>query len=132
MKKGRAGDESFWWSNTRHMIKAYIKHIEMEKHGMKTDEPVDEWCRDNGIVRVEVELKRRMLQSEGLDKLENLSDEKIQQIFASETEIFRRVDRNDEPDILNSIPSRYRVTAAAWLAGEDLRTIMSNGTLYRH
>ena len=70
------------------MIKAYIKHIEMEKHGMKTDEPVDEWCRDNGIVRVEVELKRRRLQSEGLDKLENLSDEKIQQIFASETEIF--------------------------------------------
>ncbi|SFM44555.1 hypothetical protein [Nitrosomonas communis] len=52
---------------------------------MKIDDPVYEWCRDNGIVRVEVELKRRMLQIEGLDKLENLSDEKIQQIFASET-----------------------------------------------
>ncbi|AKH37256.1 hypothetical protein AAW31_04665 [Nitrosomonas communis] len=35
-------------------------------------------------------------------------------------------------DILDSIPTRYRMTAAAWLAGEDLRTIMSNGTLYRH
>ncbi|SFJ01537.1 phage/plasmid replication protein [Nitrosomonas sp. Nm34] len=132
MKKGRAGDESVWWSNTRHMIKAYIKHIEMEKHGMKTDDPVYEWCRDNGIVRVEVELKKRMLHDEGMHKLENVTDQKIQQIFEAETEIFRRVDRSDEPDILDAIPSRYRVTAAAWLAGEDLRTIMSNGTLYRH
>ncbi|SDX23550.1 phage/plasmid replication domain-containing protein [Nitrosomonas communis] len=24
------------------------------------------------------------------------------------------------------------MTVAAWLAGKDLRTIMSNGTLYRH
>jgi hypothetical protein len=51
------------------MIKAYIKHIEMEKHGMKTDDPVYEWCRDNGIVRVEVELKKRMLHDEGMHKL---------------------------------------------------------------
>ncbi|WP_176969814.1 hypothetical protein [Nitrosomonas sp. Nm33] len=50
MKKGRSGDESGWWSNTRHKIKAYIKHIEMEKHGMKTDDPVYEWCRDNGTL----------------------------------------------------------------------------------
>jgi hypothetical protein len=114
------------------MIKAYIKHIEMEKHGMKTDDPVYEWCRDNGIVRVEVELKKRMLHDKGMHKLENATDKKIQQIFEAETEIFRRVDRSDEPDILDSIPSRYLVTAAAWLAGEDLRTIMSNGTLYRH
>lgn len=132
MKKGRAGDESVWWSNTRHMLKAYIKHIELEKHGMKTDNPVYQWCKENGIVRVEVELKRRMLQTEGLDRIENLSDEKIHRIFESETEIFRAVDRSDEPDILDAIPSRYRVTAAAWLSGEDLSCLLSRATLFRH
>lgn len=132
MKKGRAGDESVWWSNTRHMLKAYIKHIELEKHGMKKDDPIYEWCKEQGVVRVEVELKRRMLQSEGLDKLENITEEKIKEIFEQETEILRRVDQSDEPDILDSIPTRYRVTAAAWLAGEDLSCLMSRATLFRH
>ncbi len=132
MKKGRAGDESVWWSNTRHMLKAYIKHIEMEKHGMSKDDPVYQYCRDNGVVRVEVELKRRLLQAEGLDRIENITQGKLEDIYEQETEIFRRVDRSDDPDILDSLPARYRMTAAAWLAGEDVRSFMTNGTLYRH
>jgi len=119
MKKGRAGDESVWFVNTRHMLKAYIKHIEMEKHGMSKDDPVYQYCKENGVVRVEVELKRRLLQSEGLDKIENITQEKLETIFDQETEIFKRVDRSDEPDILDALPSRFRMTAAAWLAGLD-------------
>lgn len=132
MKKGRAGDESVWWSNTRHMIKAYIKHIELEKHGMKKDDPIYEWCRDQGVVRVEVELKRRMLQSEGLDKIEKITQEKIREIFEQETEILRRVDRSDEPDIIDSLPVKSRIYAAAWLAGEDVTNLASRATLFRH
>lgn len=132
MKKGRAGDESVWFVNSRHMIKAYIKHIEMEKHGMSKDDQLYRWCKDQGIVRVELELKKRMLDTEGLYHLENITKEALEEVYFRETEILRRVDRSDEPDILDSIPARYRMTAAAWMAGEDVRNHMSNGTLYRH
>lgn len=132
MKKGRAGDESVWWVNTRHMLKAYIKHIEMLKHGCSEDDPVFLWCKEQGVVRVEIELKKRLLFDEGLNKLENITDEKLIKVFQDETEIFNRVDRSDEPDILDAIPAKSRVYASAWLAGQDLKSLLSNGTLYRH
>lgn len=132
MKKGRAGDESVWWVNTRHMLKAYIKHIEMLKHGCAEDDPVYLWCKEQGVVRVEIELKKRLLHDEGLNKLENITDEKLIAIFETETEIFRRVDRSDEPDILDAIPAKSRIYAAAWFAGQDLMNLASERTLYRH
>lgn len=132
MKKGRAGDESVWWSNTRHMLKAYIKHIEMLKHGISEDDPSYQLCKRQGVVRVELELKRRLLCDLGLSKLENVTDEKLIKVFHDETEIFKRVDRSDEPDILDSIPSKSRIYASAWLAGQDLRSLASQATLYRH
>lgn len=132
MKKGRAGDESVWWVNSRHMLKAYIKHIEMLKHGCSEDDPVYLWCKEQGVVRVEIELKRRLLADEGLNKLENITDEKLIKIFHDETEIFSRVDRSDEPDIIDAIPSKSRIYASAWLAGQDLTNLASQATLYRH
>jgi hypothetical protein len=119
MKKGRVGDESVWWVNTRHMLKAYIKHIEMLKHGCSPDDLVYQWCKEQGVVRVEIELKKRLLFDEGLNQLENITDEKLIQIFHNETEIFSRVDRSDEPDILDAIPAKSRVYASAWLASYD-------------
>ncbi len=132
MKKGAAGDESVWFSNGMRMFKAYIKHIEMEKHGMSKDNPVYQWCRDNGIVRIEIELKRLKLRQYGMNDFDKITQEAIEDIYEHETEILNRVDRSDEPDIIDSLPARYRMTAAAWLAGEDVRSFMSNGTLYRH
>lgn len=132
MKKGRAGDESVWWSNTRHMLKAYIKHIEMEKHGIKLDDQSYQLCKEKGVVRVEIELKRRLLNDLGLNKLENVTDEKLIKVFHEETEIFKRVDRSEEPDILDSLPPKSRIYASAWLAGQDLRNLASQATLYRH
>lgn len=132
MKKGRAGDESVWWVNTRHMLKAYIKHIEMAKHGTPEDDPVYQWCKQQGVVRVEIELKRRLLSDEGLKNIETITQEKLEKIFHQETEIFRRVDRSDEPDILDALPPKSRIYAAAWFAGDDLVTLTSRATLFRH
>jgi hypothetical protein len=132
MKKGRAGDESVWWSNTRHMLKAYIKHIEMLKHGCKDDDPVYQWCKEQGVVRVEIELKRRLLNDLDMVDIKNINDEKLIKIFHEQTEIFNSVDRSDEPDILDAIPPKSRVHAAAWMSGQDLRQLLPNGTFYRH
>lgn len=132
MKKGRAGDESVWWVNTRHMLKAYIKHIEMAKHGTPEDDPVYQWCKQQGVVRVEIELKRRLLSDEGLKNIETITQEKLEKIFHQETEIFRQVDHSDKPDILDSLPPRSRIYAAAWLAGEDIKTLACRATLFNH
>ena len=132
MKKGRAGDESVWWSNTRHMLKAYIKHIEMLKHGCKENDRVYQWCKEQGVVRVEIELKRRLLNDLDMVDIKNINDEKLIKVFHEQTEIFNAVDRTDEPDILDAIPPRSRIHAAAWMAGQDLRQLLPNGTFYRH
>lgn len=132
MRKGQAADESVWWANTRHMVKAYIKHIELARHGKSEDEFVYQWCQSRGVVRVEIELKRRLLQELGLDRIDSITDQKIISIFHEQTELFRAVDRSDEPDILEGIPIRSRVFASAWLAGQDVRTLVSRATLFRH
>ena len=132
MKKGRAGDESVWWSNTRHMLKAYIKHLEMSKHGTPDTDPVYQYCKEQGVVRVEIELKRRLLNDLDMVDIKNISDEKLVKVFHEQTEIFNAVDRTDEPDILDAIPPKSRVHAAAWMAGKDLRQLMSIRTFYRH
>jgi len=132
MKRGQAGDESVWWSNTRHMFKAYRKAAEMVKHGRASDEFSVQWCHQNGVVRVEVELKRRLLEELEMRQFCDVNDQLIAECFADQTEILRRVDRSDEPDIIAAIPSRSRGYASAWLAGQDVRAFMSNGTLYRH
>ena len=132
MKRGRAGDESVWWVNSRHMLKAYIKHIEMLKHGCKEDDPVYQWCKEQGVVRVEIELKRRLLSDLDMVDIKNISDEKLVKVFHEQTEIFNAVDRSDEPDILDAIPPKSRVHAAAWMAGQDLKQLMSRATYFRH
>ncbi len=132
MKRGQAGDESVWWANTRHMLKAYLKGPEMIKHGSAPDEFIPSWCRDNGIVRVEVEIKRRLLQELGLDRIDAITDEKLLSLFNEQTQTFRKVDRSEDPDLLTSIPSRYRMTAAAWLAGHDVLHMFCRATAFNH
>jgi len=114
------------------MFKAYLKASEMVAHGAAESGELVKWCRSSGVVRVEVELKRRLLQELGLDRWECVTDEALRAAFHDECSVLRRVDRSDEPDILSAIPSRSRAYAAAWLAGKDLRQFVSRATLFRH
>lgn len=132
MKRGVAGDESVWWSNTRHMLKAYLKHAEMLVHGIDKDDFALNWCQQKGVVRVEVELKRRLLKELGLNELHSITNEKLEQIYRDQTQIFSRVDRSSDLDILDAIPIRSRIYASAWLAGEDVLSCVPKRTLYRH
>jgi len=132
MKRGQAGDESVWWANTRHMLKAYIKHLEMLKHGTDKNDEMLVWLKEQGVVRVEIELKKRLLSELGLNDLGNITDAKLAEIYESQIEPFKRADRSGDEDIIEAIPQKSRVYAAAWLAGQDMRTMTSERTLYRH
>lgn len=132
MRRGQAGDDSVWWANTRQMFKAYRKDVELLAHGAQVDSAGVVWAREKGVVRVEVELKRRLLDELGLRDMCDITQEGLEAAYREQTEIIRRVDRSDEPDILASIPPRFRITAAAWLAGQDISSLISRATLYRH
>lgn len=132
MKRGQAGDESVWWANTRHMLKAYIKHLEMLKHGSAKDDELVTWLKEQGVVRVELELKKRLLSELGLNDLANLSDAKLLEIYEQQIEPFKRADRSGDEDVLDAVPQKSRVYAAAWLAGQDMQNMASRATLFRH
>ncbi len=131
-RPGKQGTWGAWWANTSRMVKVYLKGQELLDRGAAADDPVASWCVDQGLVRVEVELKRRELQRLGLNYLGDVTDERLALAFEEETAFLRKVDRSDEPDILMAIPARSRVHAAAWLKGQDLRQLLSNGSFYRH
>lgn len=131
-KRGIAGDESVWWSNSRRMIKVYRKGPEMVAHGADPKSRLVQWCFDVGLVRVEVSMKRRLLNDLGMTSLGAVSDERLEEIYDEETSFLRKFDSSDEPDILSAIPARSRAYAAAWLAGQDLSQFCSRATLYRH
>lgn len=132
MKRGMASDESVWFVNTRRMLKAYIKHLEMAKHGTPLEDFALQWCKEQGILRVEVEMKKRELSALGLNDFGAITQEKLEALFEAETSVFRSVDRSDDVDIIDAIPARSRVYASAWLAGQDLRQSCSRATLFRH
>lgn len=132
MKRGQAGDESVWWANTRHMLKAYIKHLEMLKHGSEKDDFMVDWLRKQGVVRVELELKKRLLSELGLNDLANLTDAKLEEIYEQQIEPFKRADRSCDEDILEHVPQRSKAIAAAWLAGTDVRDLVGKSQLYVH
>ncbi|HYV61879.1 MAG TPA: phage/plasmid replication protein [Bryobacteraceae bacterium] len=132
VRRGQAGDSSVWWANTRRMFKAYRKGEELMAHGLPKDADAVRWCNELGIVRVEVELKRRRLQELDMTDPFLVTQGRVEEVFREETEILRRVDRSDEPDILNALPARSRAYAAAWLAGRDLAQLVSRSTLFRH
>lgn len=132
VRRGQAGDDSVWWANTRGMFKAYRKDVELLAHGAACDSLAVRWARDLGVVRVEVGVRRRTLQELGLYELGDITQEGLEACYRSRTEILRRVDRSDDPDLLASVPGRYRMTAAAWLAGQDVAALLSRATLFRH
>ena len=133
-KRGIAGDESVWWSNTRYMIKFYIKALEMMHHGAEEGELL-QYCKDNGIFRAELELKRRELDLLGWTDFEAFLEAwnmgTVHKIFDKHTEILNKLDRSGESGFLDSLPQRLRVTAAAWMSGRDVRSMMSRATYFR-
>jgi Phage X family len=114
------------------MFKAYLKHAELVAHGVDAGDPVVSFCRSQGVVRVEVEMKKRLLSQIGANDIGALSDVRIAELYAEHTSILRAVDRSEEVDLLDAIPVRSRAYASAWLAGQDVRALCSRRTLFRH
>lgn len=143
VKRNRASPESCAWGSKggRKMLKAYIKHLEMlapgHKHGRSTSQikcdPVYQFAREQGIVRLEMEAGRLLLRDKGLRFLGDITMDNIVQLFDAEVRpLLSRVRQDITRLDIEGLPSKIRMTAACYLRGEDVRQLVSQATFYRH
>lgn len=134
-KKGVAGEHSVWWSNTRYMLKAYIKHLEMEAHGTASGEAY-EFAKAHGIVRVELELKRREIADLGWADFAVFCEAwkmgQVHLLFDDYSKMLNTNAVSGNAEFIDALPQRLRVVASAFLAGEDVKRIMSRASFYRY
>jgi hypothetical protein len=135
IKKGVGGDTSVWWSNTRYMLKVYIKSLEMESHGTNSGEAY-EYARDNGIIRLEIELKRRELNELGWadfsEFLKAWNMGQVHKLFSDYEKVLEVNKVNNDAAFIDSLPQRLRVVAATFLSGRDVRSLMKKTTFYKY
>jgi hypothetical protein len=122
---GRGSNRQYW--------KAYIKYLEMKRHGCDRSEIID-YCEQNGIVRFEGTVRSNTLTDLGAaylgDYERGFAMGQLIQLFTEHTKVFNRVERTT--DDLDDLPRPLRATARDYLAGMDLTRVMKKTTLYRH
>ncbi|MCL6263162.1 phage/plasmid replication protein [Craterilacuibacter sp. RT1T] len=143
IKRGKGGPTSVVWGSKkgRKLITAYLKAPEMlapgHKHGRKTEtiknDPVYQYCTQSGLLRLELKAQRLMLRDKDLRFIGDITMGKLIQLFDSEIDPLLNRTREDITRLdLDAIPSPFCMTAAAFLRGENVKTLLSNGSFYRH
>lgn len=141
IKRGRAGETTVQWGSKggRKLLKAYIKYIEMlaHRHGRKRPEiekdPVYLYCLSQGVVRFELEANRLFLRDNMLRFLGDITMPKLIQLFDEEvTPLLARTKADVTRFEIEDLPSFLRMTAAAYLRGENVRALLPHNTFYRH
>ena len=124
-KGGKRGTRQYW--------KAYIKHLEMVRHGCQ-DSQVIEHCTARGVVRFEGTLRSNALTDMGAAYLGDYESGwamgQLIRAFKEHSEVVSRAEKCT--DDLDDLPKHLRGTARDYLAGMDLQTRMSRASFYRH
>ncbi len=141
VKKSRLGASTVVWGSLKYcQTEAYIKADEMLAHA-KGDESKAavkasaeyQFALAQGIVRIEVKAAKDYLREKKLTYLGAWTMGTVHKIFEERTEILNRVKIDAEEFNILDVPSKYRMTAAAWLKGDDVAHMFdSRVTLWRH
>lgn len=112
----------------------YAKGSELRKHKLPSqllDTPL--LCFASGLLRMEFRLLSMHLKKLGLSKLwawcENTASS-VHQIMLQNLQISDATMLDS--DIIEGLPTRYKLIYQSWLDGHDLRTILTRPTFYRH
>ena len=123
------GKGSRTWSLT-----LYSKGTELRKHKLPVglaDTPLQAFA--DGMLRMEFRLLSMHLKELGLAKLwawcENTAPS-VHQIMLQNLQISDATMLDS--DIIESLPTRYKLIYQSWCDGHDLRTILTRPTFYRH
>lgn len=141
VKRGRAGETTATWGSksARKYLKAYLKADEMlvHRHGRTKPEieqdPVYQYCLSHGILRFELEAKRLLLRDNHCRYLGEITMPKLIRLFDSEVDpLLSRVKTDVTRMELEHLPAPVRMTASAFLRGENVRALLSRATFFRH
>lgn len=140
VKKKILGSSTVVWGNLNYcQVEAYDKAEEMMAHcrgdierEQMRQNPIYQWCRDNGVVRVEVKAAKDYLREHNLTWAGDWDMAKVIHLFESRTEVLHRVKADVEEFDPANLPSKVALTAAAWLRGEDVKRCMNLRTFQRH
>lgn len=141
IKKGRVGSSTaqFGTKAGRKLLKFYIKSMEMLAHAKNAAERlaikeslVYRFASTAGVVRAELECHRLMLRDSGLRYLGDITMKNLTYLFEQNLEILERVKVDASSLDISSLPAPVRLTAAAYLRGENLRAMLSRATWFRH
>lgn len=129
-----AGETVEWGRGSRRQYwKAYIKHLEMRRHGCARPELAD-YCEARGIVRFEGTIRSNTLTDIGAaylgDYERGFGMGQLIKLFNEHTQVLERPTRTT--DDLDDLPRHLRATARDYIAGMDLTRTMKTATLYRH
>ena len=141
IKKGRVGSSTaqFGTKSGRKLLKFYIKSKEMLAHAKNAAERlaikeglVYRFASTLGVVRAELECHRLMLRDQGLRYLGDITMNNLTILFEQNLEILERVKVDASSLDIASLPAPVRLTASAYLRGENLKAMLSQATWYRH
>ena len=121
----------------RHSVKLYAKGDELRQHpphGLPPDLESTLQEHANGLLRIEVTLRRMELAGIGMDKLEAWQSPHVAhdlwQRYWSRVELHGAADLLD--DEVLALPRRLRGTYELWRRGADVSELVSKATYYRH
>lgn len=131
IKVGTHGDgETIDWGRGSRRVysKTYLKSAELRKH----DGPADliDYCEAVGLVRFEVTVKATQLHAMGCNYLGGLDMTQLELLFEDRRKVLTRAEHTH--DDLEHLPNALRRTARDYLAGDDLKSRMSERTFIRH
>lgn len=128
------GETVAWGVGSRRQYwKAYIKHLELQRHGCD-DGRVVEHCASRGVVRFEGTLRSNALSDLRCAYLGDYESGwamgQLLKLFDEHSSVMARAERTT--DDLNDLPKHLRATARDYLAGMDMCGALSRATFYRH
>lgn len=139
VKKSRLGKSTVVWGSLNYcQVEAYLKGPEMLAHTPVADREdlqksdIYQWAMDNGVVRIEVKAAKEYLKHKQLTYLGAWNMGTVHSIYKDRTEVLNRCKLDVEAFDIRALPSKSQLIAAAWMAGEDVTTLASRTTLWRH
>jgi hypothetical protein len=146
LKKGVFGDETIIFGElakkNKPLHKAlviYRKAEEMLAHAKGDDEKRRvkdsleyQFARDTGLVRVELKMGSHYLRDNGLRFMGDASMGKIISIFERETGFLLDASPDRAVRLVSDLPTKLRMSALAWIRGDDLAALLPKTTYFRH
>lgn len=139
IRKARAGDTTINYgkASSRKRLKFYIKAPEMLAHSKNTlqTQLLDsfKYAQQTGLLRAELEMHRLYLRDNGLRFLGDIDMGKLIKLFDEETELLHRskVEVNQKAIELDHLPAHVRMTALAYIKGDNPKSYLSKSAWYR-